>query len=199
MGNTMKNATKKIITVLILLTFTTAFMACTKAQKRYTLDTIDATTEYEGIKNKYADIVVLVEVMQDKQQIFTENEWRTYEMEIKPTFIFIISKFDSIMNLDFAKISLDDIAYYKRIAVDNYKKARQIIVAHEKDFSPATWIILKDFDNQAVEMSKKIDNILENPTHESVSQALTLTLGIVNISLQALKYATSSNLLSLVN
>jgi len=165
--------------VLYFIVFVCLFVsACTVQQRRYAIDSALLVTEAQTLKREYASVETTI---RQKREVFTDEEWRSL-LNVDATIDLLIQRFDAIAQLRTESVSVSDIQFLWGLAVTGYDQARSVISNHWDEFSPSSQILLAQFDKQAEQTSVEMNRLVQDPTTENISKALTLIAGTLNLA-----------------
>jgi hypothetical protein len=176
---------KKIALYIVCLAVIALLAACSAAQKQYALDSGAIAVEASVLKNQYENVEKLLREAQDKNKMFTDEEWNTLN-NVDATIDMLILKYNAITKFQGTNIALADVKFMYGLAVDGYTQGREVIYAHWDELQPSTQIMLNAFDTQAVQTSDRITTLLDNPDNQSINETLTLIAGVLGTAVKML-------------
>ena len=145
--------------------------------------------ELTNLSTNYAKVEKLMRQEQLEKQIFSNSEWRTL-LNVDATIDMLISRISNIFRLsDGAGVSFKEIEFLWGLSTGGYRDARSVIFNHWDEFTPATQLVLNNFDTKAEAQSTIITELMVNPTNDNMSQALTLITGVISIAVEMLGVA----------
>jgi len=171
-----------LIIVLILM-----FSGCAP-QSQFNLNSSMPLEEVADLETRYASVEKLMREMQLNRKVFSESEWRTL-LNVDATIDMLIARINNIMKFQTTTVSMQEIEFLWGLSTSGYTDARKVIYAHWGAFTPATKLTLTNFDVKAETMSTFITELMKNPTDDSMTQALTVITGILNVAVKMLGVA----------
>lgn len=174
--------------LLVLIAILFSFAACTPTQQQFALDSSMILVESEALKTKYAKVELLIRNIQKEKHMFSNDEWRSL-LNVDASIDMLIARIDNMMKFNTNNVQLSDVTFLWGMAVQAYGEGRSVIYAHWDEFTPSTQLLLNSFDVQAEMTGNRISELLNNPSNQNMTQALTLITGIVSIAVKMLGVA----------
>lgn len=157
-------------------------------QSQFNLTSSMPLEEVSDLETRYASTETLLRKMQDDRKVFSESEWRTL-LNVDATIDMLIARINNMMKFQDTTVSMGEIEFLWGLSTSGYTDARGVIYAHWDKFTPATQLTLTNFDVKAEVMSTFITELMENPTNDNMTQALTVITGIINVAVKMLGVA----------
>ncbi len=180
---------KKIIISLIVAA--ALLVGCSAAQQQYAIKASMISLETKLLKEQYVEVETLIRSKQDESMAFTDEEWRKL-LNVDATIDMLLVKYDAIEKLDVASINVQDVIFMWHLAAEGYKQARDVIQGHMEEFSPSTQILLSTFDRQAEMTSEKINDLVSNPSNDSINQTLVMIAGALGLAVKLLSVGVAA-------
>lgn len=158
---------------------------CSAKQQQFAIDSSIITVEASILESQYKQMEVLLRQTQEEKKLFSSTEWRTLN-NVDATIDMLIMKYRAIIQLNTSDMSLADVTFMYGLAVEGYTQGRDVIYAHWEEFPPSTQILLNAFDKQAEHTSTRIQELLDNPDNESITQTLVLISGVLSLAVKML-------------
>ncbi|RKY10482.1 MAG: hypothetical protein DRP56_00870 [Planctomycetota bacterium] len=177
---------KVYMSLLIAVFF--MIQGCTATHNQYAVSASMLAVEASVLKNQYKKVETAIRTAQDQKKMFSESEWRTL-LNVDATLDMLVLKYEALTKLQYAEVSLPDVTFMYRLAVNGYTQGREVVMAHWDEFQPSSQIMLNAFDTQAQETSGRVTELLENPDNENINEALTLISGILSLGVKMLGVA----------
>lgn len=148
--------------------------------------TVDELTE---LSTNYAKVEKLVRQKQLDSEIFSATEWRTL-LNFDAAIDMFVARVNGIFRLTGgADVSIKEMTFLWGLSTNGYRDARSVIFAHWDEFTPATQLVLSNFDAKAEVQSSLITELMGDPTSGNMSEALTLITGVVGLAVKMLAMA----------
>lgn len=167
----------KRLSVGVLLCITLLLSSCSTFSSKYTIDSVNTLTSLVVLKTQYQQALKIV---QDNLYKFTDEEKRNL-FSVQANVAVLIEDLDKLTRLN-AIVTISEIQFMWKLAVDSYVTARPVVVAHFNEFTPIEQNILRTFDSQATITNKNIEMLLQDPTTENLNQALTMVTTLATIA-----------------
>lgn len=177
---------KKILFVLLLLT-TFMISSCSTSQIKYGSQTAMVGLDVIMLRNSYTNVEKSIRFKQDTEGTFTEEEWQKLK-NVDYSIDSLIQKYDKIKGKQLTEINFKEIDFMWALAEDGYAQAREVVINHWDELDSETKALVHSFDEQAIETSNRITNLLEKPEYQNINQSLQyvssimyLAIGMVNV------------------
>ena len=175
----------KRILLLIILLFVVSSCA---PQTQFNLNSSMPLEEVSDLETRYASVEQMVRKMQSDRKIFSESEWRSL-LNFDATIDMLIARINNIMKYQTTSVNMREIEFLWGLSTSGYTEVREVIFAHWDAFTPATQLTLTNFDVKAETMSTFVTELMKNPTNDTMTQALTIITGIINVAVKMLGVA----------
>lgn len=167
---------KLVIAVCLLCLFvsTTMFSGCSYFNKNtldYATNAVELKADSSLIKAQYQRIYVLIETNKAK---FTADEWAQLS-NVHFAFSESAARLEKIFADPKTVITPAELKQMYELAYIGYTSAKEIISAHQSEFTKLQWAQIQAFDAQAVDYDKQVRLILDNPN----TQDINMTLGLI--------------------
>lgn len=179
---------RNISTWIMLIVMLIVMTACSPAMKQYAIDSSSLAIEVSIFKKKYENIEQLMRTKQATQQLFSDADWRKL-LNVDASIDMIIMRADAIVQLDPDSISVSDVEMMYTMTKAGYGQAYQVINSHWADFDPSEQILLESLDKEAKLIDEKIDLLMNDPSNENITKALTLITGVLGIAIKMIGVA----------
>ena len=169
----------------IISLFTVLVLTSCAPQSQFNLNNSMPLKEVSDLETRYASVEKLIRKMQNDRGTFSESEWRSL-LNVDATIDMLIARINNIMKFQTTTVSMQEIEFLWGLSTSGYTEAREVIYAHWSSFTPSTQLTLTNFDVKAETMSTFITELMKNPTDDTMTQALTVITGIINIAVKML-------------
>lgn len=185
--------------IMPLWAFSLSGCSSVETTSQYALDSSMIALEASTLAKQYENVERLLRRAQkepdmytagewavvDKKKMFTDDEWRKL-LNVDATIDMLIMRFDAIQKFSLSEVSIEDVKFMSQLAREGYKEGRGVIMNHWDEFQPSTKTMLNAFDKKAVHMNAEIDELIANPSNESINKAVTLISGVLSIAVKML-------------
>lgn len=175
---------QKITSLFLAFTFSIlVFIGCTAVHQQYAIQGTMIALETQLLAKQYTQVETLMRNKQEATKIFTEEEWRKL-LNVDATVDMIMTKYDTLENMDMATINIQDLMFMWQLTTEGYTQAREVVEGHYAEFSPSSKMALKVFDQQAIATNDRIAKLLLNPDSESINQSLILIASSLGLAVK---------------
>lgn len=178
---------KILLLSLFVLTFI-SIQGCTQAQQNYSIQVGMLSTEASVLKDQYAVIEKLLRTAQSERHMFTDDEYRRL-LNVDASIDMVIQRYTALTHLNTTNINLSDVEFMWNLAASSYIDGRSVIKNHWDESEPSTQVLLNGFDRKASITSKRMDELLNDPSNANINQALVLVSGVLTIAIKMLSIA----------
>lgn len=150
------------------------FSGCSMFNKNaldYATNAVELKSDSALIKAQYQRIYVLIEANKVK---FTSDEWVQLS-NVHFAFSESATRLEKIFADPKTIITPAELKQMYELAYIGYTSAKEIIAAHQAEFTKLQWAQIQAFDAQAVDYDKQVRLILDNPS----TQDINVTLGLI--------------------
>lgn len=177
---------------LIAIMCAVAMLAgCSATQRNFAFESGKIMAEANQISAYYADIESVIRKEQAVNQTYSEDEWREL-LNIDAIFDMAISRVQALSALDISGINVFDVDYVWRLVKDGYNRGYPIVAKNIEAYPASTQAQLRVFNQQAIDLNTRIDTLLNEPSSENITEALSLIVGVLGLAAKVLAVSAAT-------